>query len=361
MFRGIILSGLLLASAVAGAGAPVRSDDVNGKIVAPSMEEHASYFSERRKGIPPADLAKADKLRRKTIDSIKDLLENKKGTRRFELLLRLGELYVERHDYMRDYEMATYVKAWDTWSKETDKSKKGPEPKVDFSGSQNELTKAANSFRQLVNEFPKHPRTDAALYSLAQTLARLGKDTAIEYYKQLIKSHPKSPLIPDTYLSLGEYYFDKHQIPEAIEYYKKVMAFKDHRAYLYAVYKLGWANYNARITRRPSPPSSSSSSCRTRSSRTRSRRPTSTCARSRSGTSSWCGRRPKTSPRRGSISARSASRTPSTRCSSASATSTTSKARTTKPSSSSSVSSKIRPSATATRRCTPSSSSCMIS
>jgi TolA-binding protein len=223
----------------------VRSDDVNGKIVAPSMEEHASYFSERRKGIPPADLAKADKLRRKTIDSIKDLLENKKGTRRFELLLRLGELYVERHDYMRDYEMATYVKAWDTWSKETDKSKKGPEPKVDFSGSQNELTKAANSFRQLVNEFPKHPRTDAALYSLAQTLARLGKDTAIEYYKQLIKSHPKSPLIPDTYLSLGEYYFDKHQIPEAIEYYKKVMAFKDHRAYLYAVYKLGWANYNA--------------------------------------------------------------------------------------------------------------------
>ena len=154
-------------------------------------------------------------------------------------------LYIERHDYLRDIEMEQYSKAWDTWNNEQEKSKKDSEPKVNFSGSENELKKAADAFRELVTEFPKHPRADAALYALAQSLARLGKDTSVQYYKQLIDNYPKSPLLPDAYLSLGEYYFDKHQISEAISNYKKVTAFKQHRAYLYAIYKLGWANYNA--------------------------------------------------------------------------------------------------------------------
>jgi TolA-binding protein len=219
-----------------------QGDAVNAKIAAPTQEDHAAYFSEKRGGVSPEALDKADKLRRKTIASIQDLLKSKKkNVRRFELLLRMGELYVERHDYVRDQEMDSYTKAWDAWSKD----KKGQEPKAEFGGSEAEMVKAANAFRQLVSEFPKHPRTDAALYSLARTLARLGKDTAVDYYKQMIQSFPKSPLIADAYLSLGEYYFDKHDIPSAMTYYKKVMDFKTHRAYPYAVYKLGWAFYNA--------------------------------------------------------------------------------------------------------------------
>ncbi len=222
--------------------APAKGSSVE-KIAAPDMEDHANYFSENRKDVSDADLKKADALRRKTISSIEDLLTSKKKSiRRFELLLRLGELHVERHDYLRDGEMRSFETAWDSWSKD---GKKGREPKLETSGSDSEMTQGANAFRKLVNEFPKHPRTDAALYSLAKTLARMGKDTAVDYYKQLVKSFPKSPLIPDTYLALGEYYFDKHQIPEALTYYKKVMDFKDHRAYPYAVYKLGWAYYNA--------------------------------------------------------------------------------------------------------------------
>lgn len=229
------------------AGTTGRSEDVvKGKLTAPGLEDHANYFAENRKDLPPETLEKADKIRRKTIASIRDLLDSKKKSiRRFELLLRLGELYVERHDYLRDVELTKFENSWDKWNTSTDKSKAGAEPKVDYAGSEGELTKAANSFRQLVTEFPKEPRTDAALYSLAKTLARLGKDTSVDYYKQLIRSFPKSPLIPDTYLALGEYYFDKHDVVTSITYYKKVMAFKDHKAYPYAVYKLGWANYNA--------------------------------------------------------------------------------------------------------------------
>lgn len=241
------LAAAALAMSMDALAAPGRGGDiVNGKLTAPGLEEHANYFAENRKDVSVADQEKADKLRRKTITSIKDLLDQKKkSVRRFELLLRLGELYVERHDYLRDVELTKYEKDWDTWNKTADKAKAGAEPKVDYSGSEGEMTKAANSFRQLVTEFPKHQRTDAALYSLAKTLARLGKDTSVDYYKQLIQSFPKSPLIPDTYLSLGEYYFDKHDIPNSINFYKKVLAFKDHKAYPFAVYKLGWANYNA--------------------------------------------------------------------------------------------------------------------
>ncbi len=238
----VALDGTLLA-----APAPGRTEDVvKGKLTAPGLEEHANYFAENRRDVSPADQEKADKIRRKTITSIRDLLDSKKKSiRRFELLLRLGELYVERHDYLRDVELTKFEKSWDKWNATADKAKAGVEPKTDWTGSEGELTKAANSFRQLVTEFPKEPRTDAALYSLAKTLARLGKDTSVDYYKQLIQSFPKSPLIPDTYLALGEYYFDKHDVVNAIAHYKKVMAFKDHKAYPFAVYKLGWANYNA--------------------------------------------------------------------------------------------------------------------
>lgn len=245
LMRWLALSAALVFAPVAEARSVGRnSGTASGKMAAPTQEDHASYFSENRRGVSAEALTKADKLRRKSIESIQALIEEKKNSnsvRRFELILRLGELYVERHDYLRDIEMESWTKAHDTWGKE----KKGAEPKLDVKGSEGELTKAANSFRKLVNEFPKHPRTDAALYSLARTLARLNKETAVDYYKQLIKSHPKSPLIPDTYLSLGEYYFDKHNVPEAISCYQKVMNFKSHRAYPYAVYKLGWAFYNA--------------------------------------------------------------------------------------------------------------------
>jgi TolA-binding protein len=61
----------------------------------------------------------------------------------------------------------------------------------------------------------------------------------------MIKSHPKSPLIPDAWLAMGEFYFDKHNIKDARESYQQVMNFKSHRAYPYAVYKLGWCFYNS--------------------------------------------------------------------------------------------------------------------
>jgi len=144
----------------------------------PSQEE---YYSTAAKNISPEDRKRADDLRVKTIDSIASLLKEKKikGSRKFELQLRLGELYAERHDYLRDQEITDYSKKYDAW---VANNKKGREPKLSNKNSQAHLAKAANAFRKLVREFPKSRRTAAALYALGKTLARMGSDSSIIYF-----------------------------------------------------------------------------------------------------------------------------------------------------------------------------------
>ncbi len=214
------------------------------QVEAPNVEDYVKYFTKPQASSVNSPAAiKADALRLKTIESIKSLVDSNQITpnRKFELLLRLGETYIERHNYLRAVEIEDYTQKHEAWERD---GKKDKEPTLRHNQSKREITKAVNSFRKLVNEFPRHPRTDAALFALAQTLSRMDNDNALMYYKRLLKTHPNSALVPDTYLALGEHYFDRHKISKAIDNYKSAMQYKDHKAYPYAVYKLGWAHYN---------------------------------------------------------------------------------------------------------------------
>lgn len=243
-----ILLGLVIGTVFSTpimAGSKGRAIAVDGdKVAAPTKEDSADYFAEERKNVSPQAKKEADALRVKTIDQIKNILAAKNGKNEFELMLRLSELYVERADFVRDQEMEYYVFQYDKW-KNADTKTRGKAPEVDYKASEAQLQLAVGGFRKLVTKYPKHPRTDAALFSLAKTLGRLNDDNAILYYKQMIANHPRSPLIPDAWLALGEFYFDKHKIPDATEAYQQVMNFKEHRAYPFAVYKLGWCHYNS--------------------------------------------------------------------------------------------------------------------
>jgi len=244
-----IISALLLCgiASPALAGSTGRAIENNtGKSAAPTKEDSADYFAEKRGGISQDAAREADQLRVKTMDSIRTLLADKKNSRQeYELMLRLGELHVERADFMRDIEIQAYVKSFEAWDKSDPKTRAKTAPQANYKNSEACLYNAVQVFRKLVNKFPTHPRSDAALYSLARTLGRLDDDNAVQYYKQLITSHPKSPLIPDAWLAMGEFYFDKHKIEDATEAYQKVMDFKTHKAYPFAVYKLGWCFYNS--------------------------------------------------------------------------------------------------------------------
>jgi TolA-binding protein len=247
--RKTFITALLLCGIAtqALAGSSSRAiESQNHKVSAPTKEDSADYFAENRVGISAETAQKADGLRIKTMNSIKALLDNKKNSRQeFELTLRLGELHVERADYLRDLEIQSYLKEYDRWEHSDTKTRAAKAPTAVYKNSDASLYNAVQVFRKLVAKYPTHPRTDAVLYGLGSTLGRLNDDNAVNYYKQMIKSHPKSPLIPDSWLAMGEFYFDKHDIQNARESYQQVMNFKTHRAYPYAVYKLGWCFYNS--------------------------------------------------------------------------------------------------------------------
>lgn len=211
------------------------------KVNRPSQEE---YYSVVKKGLTIEERNQAKTLVIQTINSINEILKvgKVKGMRQFELYLRLGELYSELHDYIRDEETEKYNIKYNNW---VSKGAKGKPPVISYSKSNVQLANAANAFRILINKYPKHPRSAAALYALGKTLSRLNDPNAVIYFEKLIKRHSNSNLVPDAYLSLGEYYFERHNIDKAIEAYSKAMKYKNHRAYPYIIYKLGWSYYNA--------------------------------------------------------------------------------------------------------------------
>jgi len=234
----LVVSTSLLINAVAFADS---TGAANKRWKAPSKEE---FYTTAREGKSSQEQQQADTLRLETVKSIEALLKAKKGgaAQTFELYVRLSELFAERHDYLRDLEISNFEAAFDTWQKG---GKKGKEPTLSHDGSRTELTKAANAYRELVRQFPKHARTDEALYSLAKTLVRLGNSNAELYFNQLVQNYKNSKLLPDAYVAMGDFYFDEHKIPQATEAYKKAMNYKDHPYYPYAVFKLGWSYYNA--------------------------------------------------------------------------------------------------------------------
>lgn len=255
--RNLVITALFLCGVTTTALAGSASRALNsapGKLSAPTKEDSADYFAENRNGVSPEAAREADGLRVKTMTSIKTLLDDKKNSRQeFELMLRLGELHVERADYLRTLEIESYVAAHQKWEQSDPKTRDKKPPQASYKNSESSMYNAVQVFRKLVGKYPTHPRTDAVLYALASTLGRLEDENAVNYYNQLIKSHPKSPLLPDAWLALGEFYFDKHQIPEATKSYQHVMDFKSHRAYPYAIYKLGWCFYNSQGINEKSP------------------------------------------------------------------------------------------------------------
>lgn len=184
----------------------------------------------------------ADALRLQTIATIQKMLSSKmRDHQKFELYLRLGDLYSERHDYLRGVEIKSYEMSHDRWLKNKKKSK---EPILKHTKSKGELTKAANIFYKVVKDFPGHPRGDVAMFSLARTLQSLENEKYIDFYKKIITLYKQSDFLPQSYLALGEFYFEKQIFSKSESYYKQVLKYKSSSLYTYAVYKLGWSYFN---------------------------------------------------------------------------------------------------------------------
>ncbi len=121
-------------------------------------------------------------------------------------------------------------------------SKKNP---ADFlMESRPNFDQAIKVYGKILADFPKGSYREKALYALGYIYQEEGAIIlAKDLYQKLIVNFPQSPLIPESYLRLGEISFDRNKFAEATGYYERSITFgelpEEYRNNIF--YKLGWS------------------------------------------------------------------------------------------------------------------------
>lgn len=129
------------------------------------------------------------------------------------------------------------------------------------------LEQAVEIYKQVLKLAPGGARADEARFHLGRALNALGQEErANDELMRLIKSSPESPLVPESYLLLGEYYFKRHVYAKAMIVYKKASAYTESPYQSFALYRLAWclnrlgehaeavSTMEAVVKRQPPPP-----------------------------------------------------------------------------------------------------------
>src|SRR5262249_14905122 len=121
------------------------------------------------------------------------------------------------------------------------------EPKASHQESESYRAEAVALYERIRREYPKYQRKDEVLFALADNLYEIGRRAeAIARYEELLESNPSSSFAGDTYLQLGNHYFDvANDLSRARRYYQKALGSDLAKVHSYALYKLAWCDYNA--------------------------------------------------------------------------------------------------------------------
>ena len=108
----------------------------------------------------------------------------------------------------------------------------------------NSLVSAANALRRSIKIDSSREVTNLAIFNLSLTLSRLRNSNAVFYYKKLLQQTANHDLLAYTRLALAEHLFEERKYQQAIPYYQKSVAYRQHNSYPYSVYKLAWSYHN---------------------------------------------------------------------------------------------------------------------
>ncbi|MGZ3720690.1 MAG: tetratricopeptide repeat protein, partial [Bdellovibrionota bacterium] len=162
-------------------------------------------------------------IRQRGIDKLEaHLLKNKDKRVRREILHRLSQMYEQQAEVI---------------SRRTDiKDKNVPM----FTA----LRSSNRHLETLRREFPEWT-PDAIIFNLAENHTKLKEDTIAEkYYREVIARFPKSPVVADSLLSLGNLYFERHHFEAARGFYNKILSTPEVNLHPYAHYKVAWCYFN---------------------------------------------------------------------------------------------------------------------
>lgn len=109
----------------------------------------------------------------------------------------------------------------------------------------NTALRAANRHLEtLRREYPNWT-PDAVTFNLAENHTRLKEDKIAErYYREVISKYPKSPVVADSLLSLGNLYFERQLFETARGFYRKILETPQDNLHPYAHYKVAWCYFN---------------------------------------------------------------------------------------------------------------------
>lgn len=195
---------------------------------------------------------KAHAARLESIERLKQLLKDSpvEGDTKAEMLLRLADLYFEEGRFLYRGEMEDYQGKFDTCFN-TPNCK--PDEIVQEHGpSAAWQEKSIKLYRQILTNYPQFARADEATFYLGQALTEIAnatgenkrRDEANVELTRLVKTYPESRYIPDAYLLIGEYYFEKNEAMKALMAYQRAASYRDYEKYAFASYKLAWCWYN---------------------------------------------------------------------------------------------------------------------
>jgi tetratricopeptide (TPR) repeat protein len=189
----------------------------------------------------------AHQARLESISRLKEIISTTTavGDQKAEMLLRLADLYFEEGRELYLSEMGRFQAAFDA---EFNKPNGVPDniKQADFvKESRSWQDKSIKLYKQILTSYPQYQRADEATFYLAQALADTGSpQPANDEFTRLVKTYPESKFVPDAYVLIGEYWFEKNEAYKALNAYQRAAAYKDSDKYAFANYKLAWCYYN---------------------------------------------------------------------------------------------------------------------
>lgn len=184
------------------------------------------------------------KVRRQLITDLSKVIQSSPENPGIELsLFKLG--YVQYDQMVQDFSAVN-----ESYSTQLDRGEAtGEAPTADYDTP-------IRTYEQFTSLFPKSKLADQAFYQLGHLLSEQGdlKRANIQF-ETLVQKYPDSPLVPEAYLRIGDFYFDalylglsdlngEELMKRAISSYDHVLDYPDNRNYQNALYKLGWSYYN---------------------------------------------------------------------------------------------------------------------
>ena len=173
----------------------------------------------------------------KALAQIQDLIKKYRGTSMEPgLIYRLAELYMTRAKSARFVEQIT---------KEQGQAISFLPSEVKGLKEKNMILKAIQKYGEIERRFPKYTELDQVIFNMAFAYLQVADDNNAEKaFIRLLKKKPRSKLVPDAYLAVGEINFKRLDFKRALAFYARVKKYKNAKAYPYGMYKGAWCYYN---------------------------------------------------------------------------------------------------------------------